>query len=146
MEQDDIQRRTALLAAFFDLAPMKHTFGMSLSFDAEGRARFELPHKKGFEHALKDTHGGVIATLIDNAGWFTAATRYDCWVNTAEMTVRLHEPAKREDLIATGQLVRAGSKLAVTTMEVRSRSGRLVATGSGAFVVSTKPIAPPDAS
>ena len=31
----------------------------------------------------------VIATLLDNAGWFTAAVEYDTWIATVELTVRL---------------------------------------------------------
>jgi len=143
MSQSETDARAQLLIEFFDLAPMKHTFGMVLSYDSDGNAHFEMPHQERFQHAMKDTHGGVIATLLDNAGWFTAATRYDHWVNTSEMTVRLHEPANREDLVASGQIVRAGKRLCVATMEVRSVSGRLIATGSGTFVVSSKPISPP---
>ena len=144
MTTPQIDRRAALLCKFFHLAPMKHTFGMDLSFDGDGNAVFEMPYKTELSHAMKDTHGGVIATLLDNAGWFTAATRYDNWVNTSELTVRLHEPANQEDLRATGQIVRAGGRLCVASMEVRSVSGRLVATGSGTFVVSSKPISLPD--
>ena len=140
MTTAQIDRRASLLCHFFDLAPMKHTFGMELSYDTEGNALFEMPYKEEFCHAMKDTHGGVIATLLDNAGWFTAATRYDNWVNTSELTVRLHEPANQEDLRATGRLVRAGKRLCVASMEVRTVSGRLIATGAGTFVVSSKPI------
>ena len=35
-----IARRCALLAAFFDTAPMKKTFGMQLSYGADGHAEF----------------------------------------------------------------------------------------------------------
>ena len=122
---------------------MKHTFGMELSYDGDGNAVFEMPYKAELSHAMKDTHGGVIATLLDNAGWFTAAVQYDQWVNTSELTVRLHEPANQEDLRAAGKIVRAGKRLCVASMEVRSVSGRLVATGSGTFVVSSKPISLP---
>jgi uncharacterized protein (TIGR00369 family) len=143
MGSDTIRERAERLASFFSQAPMKETFGMVLSFDEEGNAHFSMPNREAMHHAMGDTHGGVIATLLDNAGWFTAATRYDCWVNTSELTVRLHEPAKQEDLTATGRVVRAGRRLCVVEMDVRSASGRLVATGSGSFMVSSRPIALP---
>ncbi len=144
MSKDDIQRRGKTLVDFFALAPMKQTFGMTLSYDDNGDALFDMPYKEALCHAMKDTHGGAIATLIDNAGWFTAATRYDHWISTTEMTVRLHEPAHREDLHATGQVVRAGKRMCSTTMEVRTTSGRLVATGAGTFVVSSIALTEPD--
>ena len=142
MDKSKLSKRTELLCKFYDAAPMKHTFELALRYDDEGRAHFHFPYQEKFCHALLDTHGGVIATMIDNAGWFTAATRYDTWINTSELTVRLHEPANKEDLHATGDVVRAGRKLCVATMEVRSASGRLVATGSGTFVVSSKALVP----
>ncbi len=144
MDSDDLARRTAALVAFFSHAPMKRTFGMELSFGADGDATFSMPNNPAFHHSFRDTHGGVIATLLDNAGWFTAATRYDHWVNTSELTVRLHEPARKEDLLAVGRVVRAGRRMCVAEMSVRSATGRLVATGSGCFVVSSKPLQLPD--
>lgn len=140
---DDIRRRAALLAEFFSHAPMKRTFGMTLSFDEAGDATFQMPNNPDMHHSFRDTHGGVIATLIDNAGWFTAATRYDFWVNTSELTVRLLEPANREPLIGRGTVIRAGGRLCVASMTVHSASGRLVATGTGSFMVSSKRIALP---
>jgi uncharacterized protein (TIGR00369 family) len=142
MTDTDVARQAALLSAFFDTAPMKRTFGMTLTYDEQGDAVFEMPYNEALCHAMKDTHGGAIATLIDNAGWFTAATRYEHWISTSELTVRLHEPAHKEDLHATAEIVRAGKRICSTTMEVRTGSGRLVATGAGTFVVSTLSIKP----
>jgi uncharacterized protein (TIGR00369 family) len=124
------------LAALFSRAPIKKTFGMELSFNERDEAAFDLPHNPGLEHALGDTHGGIIATLLDNAGWFTAAVHYDTWIATIEMHMRLLEPAGREPLRAVGRLVRGGRSFAVAEMEVRSASGRLVATGSGTYAVT----------
>ncbi len=139
-----VQRRTALLSAFFDKAPMKRTFGMELTYDDTGDATFHMPCDPQMFHSFQDTHGGVISTLLDNAGWFTAATRYDHWVNTSELTIRLHEPARQEALVGVGRIVRAGRRMCVAEMQVHSASGRLVATGSGCFVVSSRPIVLPD--
>ncbi len=143
MSDDPIQRRTALLAQFFSHAPMKRTFGMTLTFDAAGDATFHMPNNPDMHHSFQDTHGGVISTLLDNAGWFTAASRYDFWVNTSELTVRLLEPARQEALIGRGLVIRAGSRMCVASMTVHSVSGRLVATGTGSFMVSSKRIALP---
>ena len=143
MSDDAICRRAALLTEFYAHAPMKKTFGMELSYDAAGNAAFTMPNDPGMHHSFRDTHGGVIATLLDNAGWFTAATRYDHWVNTSELTVRLHEPAGRETLIGAGTVVRAGGRLCVVSMTVHSATGRLVATGTGSFMVSSKTISLP---
>lgn len=143
MSEDIRLARQRSLAASFAQAPMKKTFGMELSFDEAHRAVFHLPHNPNLEHALHDTHGGVIATLLDNAGWFTAAVEYDCWIATVELTVRLLEPARTEDLRAVGTLLKAGKNIAIARMEVRSASDRLVATGAGTFAVTTTAFATP---
>lgn len=126
---------------FIDLfakAPIKKTFGMVLSYNEKGEAVFNLPYNANLNHALKDTHGGIVCTLIDNAGWFTAAAHYGKWVVTSDLNIRLLEAANNEDLISRGWIVRAGRLIFVAEMEVKSKSGRLIAIGSGSFVVTSK--------
>ena len=141
MESHHLQRRAAQLQALFARAPFGKSLGMKLSYTADFEAVFDLPHHRELEHAMGDTHGGAIATLLDNAGWFTAAIHYDSWITTVELHVRLLEPSRKEDLRAKGTLVRAGKRLAVAQMEVRTAAGRLVATGSGTFTATSLSIA-----
>jgi len=122
----------------FNNAPIKKSMGMDLHYNDEGQAVFELPRNPKFDHALHDVHGGVIATLLDNAGWFTIAAYYGCWVVTVEFHVRLLEPAKQEDLKSIGRIVRTGNRLGMAQMEVRSKDDRLVAIGSGTFATTSK--------
>ena len=135
----DRNLRKEQLVQLFSRAPIQRTFGMQLSYNDLDQAVFLLPHNSLFEHAMGDLHGGAIATLIDNAGWFTAAVRYQTWIATVELQVRLLEPARRKNLRAVGRLLRAGKNLAATDMEVRTQSsGRLVAVGAGTFSVTRR--------
>lgn len=118
--------------SLFNGAPIKETMGMSLHYD-KGQAIFEWPHDPHYNHSLHDVHGGIIATLLDHAGWFTVGAHYGCWVVTSEFHVRLIEAAKQEDLLAVGRIIQEDDHEAVTEMEVRTKSGRLIATGSGKF-------------
>jgi len=133
----DRKKRCEELVALFSEAPIKRTLGMNLSFNDRNEPVFELPYNPEFNHGLGDTHGGIIATLLDNAGWFAAAVHYDSWIATVEMQVRLLEPAKREPLRAVGRVLRVGQSLAVAEMEARTLTGRLVASGSGTFTVTS---------
>jgi uncharacterized protein (TIGR00369 family) len=133
MESNHLQRRATQLKELFAKAPIGRTFGMKLSYTADFEAVFDLPHNKELQHAMGDTHGGAIATLLDNAGWFTAAIHYESWIATVELQVRILEPCRKEDLRAKGRLVRAGKSLAVAEMEVRTVAKRLVAVGAGTF-------------
>ncbi len=132
------KKRCRELVALFGKAPIKKTFGMTLRYDEEGRAIFEMPYNPKLDHFLGGIHGGVISTLLDNAGWFTAAALYDNWVATAEMQVRLLEPAARVALFSTGRIVKAGSRLIVAEMEVRAKNDNsLIAIGSATFIVTS---------
>jgi uncharacterized protein (TIGR00369 family) len=131
------EQRQQALVALFGKAPIKKSMGMELSYDEQGCAIFDMPYHPGFDHALNGIHGGVIATLLDNAGWFTAAALYDSWIATAEMQVRYLEPVAKAHLIAQGRIIRAGKRMAMTEMEVRTQDGRRVAVGSGTFVVTS---------
>lgn len=139
MSHEPDEHRQAELLALFGRAPIKRIYGMSASYAEPGRARFDLPYNPDFDHALHQVHGGVMATLLDNAGWFSVAAHYETWVSTAEFQVRLLRPAVREHLYSIGRVRRAGNRLAVAEMEVRGEDDTLVATGSGTFMVTDIP-------
>ena len=134
---EEIKERCEKLKKLFHSAPLKHTFNMTLHYDEKSQAVFDMPYDSRFTHALGDTHGGVIAILLDNAGWFTVAPQYPTWVATTDLTVKLLETAGREDLVATGQILKCAKNLAMATMEVRAQYGRLIAIGQGTFAVTS---------
>ena len=128
------------LIDMFNTSPVRKTFGMTLNYNTNGQAVFKMPNDENFHHGMGDTHGGVIMTLLDNAGWFTVAARIKKIVLTTDLNVRLLEPALNQSLTATGKLVRMGKKVAVAEMKVTSEDIRLIAVGSGAFAVTRKSI------
>jgi len=131
--------RRPYLVALFASAPIAQLFGMTLSYDGE-QAVFDLPFNPRLDHALGSTHGGAIATMLDNAGWFAAAPFFGSWLATVEFHVRLHEPVARQHLRSRGRLLRRGRRISVATMELHAEDGSLVATGSGSFTVTSSPI------
>ena len=134
------------LQALFQRSSMSKTFGMTMHFDEQGRAVFEWPYDARFDHFLDDTHGCVLGALVDNAGWFAAASVYPGWVVTAEFNVRLLEAVQRQDLRAVGSVVRRGRRLAVADVRVERADGCLIATGGGTFATTGKSHPPSDAS
>lgn len=128
------------LTSLFHRSPLAQSFGLQMHFDEQRRAVFDLPYDGRFDHFLNDVHGGAIATLIDNAGWFTAAAHYPTWVVSVEFSVRLHLPAKSQALRAVGTLVRSGKRITSTEMTVHNEDGDLIATGAGTFSITTAPL------
>lgn len=140
MISSEQKTRQDLLIKLFNTAPIKKIYGMMLSYNEEGQAYFDLPYNFNFDHAFKGIHGGVFATLLDNAGWFTAASHYDCWIATVEFQTRLLEPVYQEDLYSIGKIIRKGSRIASCDMEVRTSKNRLVARGAGTFTTTNQKI------
>jgi uncharacterized protein (TIGR00369 family) len=134
MNQDQVEGRREKLIELSHTAPIIVSMGSQLSYNDGGEAVWDMPYHSGFDHALEGVHGGVFATLLDNAGWFTVAPYYDTWVATVEFQVRLLEHVQKKDLRAVGHLVKLGKRLSTTRMEVLTADdGKVVAIGSGTF-------------
>jgi acyl-CoA thioesterase len=134
MDKDQVAERRKKFIELSHSAPIITSLGSRLSYDDEGEAVWDMPYHPGFDHALEGVHGGVFATLLDNAGWFTVAPYYDTWIATVEFQVRLLEHVRKRDLRAVGHLIKLGKRLATTRMEVLTADdGKIVAMGSGTF-------------
>ncbi|RKP45279.1 PaaI family thioesterase [Trinickia fusca] len=123
------------LATGFKSAPVAKTMGLILTYDDEGNAQIAWKREPGYDHGMGDTHGGIFCTMLDSAGWFTVAAQCKKMVVTSDLHVRMLQPAKQQDLVATARMVRSGGKLAVASMELHSADGQLVATGTASFAI-----------
>ena len=116
-------------------APIVRFFGFTLSFDEQGHAHLNLPYNPNLDHALKGTHGGVIATLMESAGWFAvAAENKGVWTATSEFKIHLLSPVKEDELHAEGRVVKSGKRISVAEMRVSASNGELVAIGTGTYI------------
>lgn len=135
-EKDVLEGRITALAALFSRAPIVKTFGMEISYNADGEAAVRLPYNPALDSPV-GIDGGIIATLPDTAGWFTVATRYDHWIATVDLNVQLVRHVEESGLRASGKIIRAGSRLSTATMELRDDHGELAAIGSATFSVTS---------
>ncbi len=131
------ERTARLLHMFNDVAPISRTLGMRLSFTPEGSAVVDLPYNPALDHAAGGVHGGVYATLLDSAGWFTAAAARDedAWIATAEMSIHFLQPVARRALRAVGRLIKAGKRQDVAEVHLYDDAGNLVGHATGTFVL-----------
>jgi uncharacterized protein (TIGR00369 family) len=95
--------------------------------------REELCQQHGF------FHGGVVATLADNAGGYASFSlmRAEDSVLTVEFKINLIAPARGDRLLARGQVVKPGRTLSVCEMVVYACSKDTqvkCATGMGTFM------------
>ena len=100
-----------------------HTLGARLSALDDGRCEIRLPHDPGLTQQHGLFHGGVVATLADNAGGIAAYSMMpdDRQPLTIEFKINLLAPARGAELIARGEVLRAGRSLSHTRADVFSR-------------------------
>ncbi len=131
------------LADVYHGSPIGRTTGMRIAFDGNGRATCIWRHVHDYDHALGAVHGGLLATMLDNAAWFTAAAAHGEWVVTSDLHFRLLTGTSGADLRATGTIVRTGRRLTIVAVELFAADGTLVATASGAFCPTGRPLPEP---
>ena len=141
---DNDSRERELLELFNNRAPIARYFGMKLSFityNGERIARIDLPYNPNLDHALGGIHGGVYSTLLDNAGWFTAAisgTHLNTWLVTSDLNIRLLEPVSQQALYSIGKIIKKGKRLIITAMKLFSENQELLAYATGSFIPLSK--------
>jgi uncharacterized protein (TIGR00369 family) len=136
---------------FLDLRPFVEFFESRIPFNAHlgmkvdlveaGRCALRIPFHDWmvgdpFRPAL---HGGVISTLADAAGGLAVFSTLEqtSGVSTVDLRIDYLRPGLLEDLICEAHVIRAGNRVAVTTMRVLQGADRsyLAAEGRGVYNV-----------
>jgi uncharacterized protein (TIGR00369 family) len=84
-------------------------------------------------------HGGILASLLDIAGHYSVLSTVGDRVPTADFRIDYLRPARRGELTAEAEVVRVGSNLAVTDVELRQEhegEDKTMAIGRGSYGVS----------
>jgi len=82
------------------------------------------------------THGGILATVLDEIMVWAVAVGTRRFAYCAEMTVRFQRPAKPdEELLVTAELVtNRRNKMFEAKAELRDAAGQVVATATGKYL------------
>jgi uncharacterized protein (TIGR00369 family) len=89
--------------------------------------------------SLQQTHGGILAALIDFAADFALVPHLGRLVPTIDMRVDYHRLAKPGDLTVKGRVIKLGRQFSVCEAEIRDAAGELIASGRGTYVTAEKP-------
>ena len=105
----------------------------------EGVAVLEMTPTESMANTAGFVHGGMISALADSAMGRSLRTINPTVVRSMSFDLKLSfiSAAKvGETLRATGRVVHAGRRTAVTECRVNGPAGRLVATASGTFAIT----------
>ncbi|MDP6043374.1 MAG: PaaI family thioesterase [Dehalococcoidales bacterium] len=114
--------------------------GLKLNFRRDGgTVRAEFTPARFYQGWLKILHGGVIASLLDEAmGW--AVRFYELNDITARMEVYFRRPISVDGfLVVTGTAVRSNGKFVETEAKVSLPGGTLMAEGIATYVAVVRP-------
>lgn len=123
------------LAALFRRAPISVFLGQELLRCDAGVAEVELPHRRDFEQGFGITHGGVVATIADTAGFFAAASLVGPGLATVEFKINLVAPVRQETLRARGSVVHRGHRLLLCQVNVTGAQERDVAFAQATYTM-----------
>lgn len=82
------------------------------------------------------THGGILAALIDFAADFALVHNIGHPVPTIDMRVDYHRLATPGDLIAKGRVIKFGKQFSVCEAQIHDAAGRLIASGRGTYITA----------
>ena len=81
----------------------------------------------------RNTHGGILAALIDLAADNALLFRLGRGVPTIDTRVDYHRAAMPGDLVAKGTVVKFGNQFSVCEAQVYDQEGNLIASGRGTY-------------
>jgi len=119
--------------AIFARQQIMQTLGVSIARIAPGEVEFTMPYAAGFTQQHGFLHAGTVATVLDNACGFAAATQTapGTGVLTVEFKANFLAPAKGENFRFVGKTVKAGRTITVCEAQAFARAGadeKLIAT------------------
>ena len=91
---------------------------------------------------LNQTHGGILAALIDFAADFALVKNIGRPVPTIDMRVDYHRLAKPGDLTVKGRVIKFGKQFSVCEAQIFDQAGALLASGRGSYITAPPPEAP----
>lgn len=115
--------------------------GAQLRSVEEGRVEISCRRRPDLGQQQGLLHGGVVATIGDVTCGYTALTMMPegCEVLTAEFKIHLLRPVMAEEIVAVGQVVKAGRSLIITEAEIRdAESGKMIAKMLGTMVPTSQ--------
>ena len=152
----DIMGENDLLAIanyfFIERTPFNQVLGLGIKWVTEDGICLSIDMKHDLlGNAFRGLiHGGVTASVLDVAGGVAAffslrkrlkdqplekaAESYRKF-GTVDLRIDYLRPGLGKSFTATGYVLRTGSKVAVARMELRNEEDRLLATGTGSYMV-----------
>jgi len=134
----EIRDLLAQIRAINETAEFNRWCGLEVVSAAPGLVEIAMPWRKEAGQYTGFLHAGLVATLIDTACGYAAATMVGPYVLAAHFSVNCLRPAIGERFVARARVVRAGRTQVFTSCELFASTAseeKLVATGETLLTV-----------
>lgn len=115
----------------------EHGLGLSVSRKHKDGVSVLLPIRPDLLNSNGVMHGGVIASIADEAAWWAIQHHFEeeraC--TTTELKVNFLRPVTGEKATARAYLLKAGKTLCVTRVDIFDDRKRLAATASVTYIL-----------
>jgi uncharacterized protein (TIGR00369 family) len=120
----------------FKSVPFAHFLGIELGEVTHGAATLHITVRDELRQNNGVIHGGVVASLVDTAAAFAILTllKPDETTTTIDLTIHYLRPLLRGRVTAKAQVVRAGRRVLVISIEVFNEDTTLAATALTSFI------------
>ncbi len=120
----------------FASVPYAKFLGLELGDLAEGDVSIHLEVRDELKQNQGVVHGGAVASLIDTASAFAVLTQIAISerVTTADLTIHYLGPIASGRMTARANVIRAGRRLFVLSVEVTNDCGLLLATAVTTYI------------
>lgn len=151
LELGDLERAVHLI--FEEKVPFNRLLGVKVDGISEESVRMKLEMRDDFvgHFVHRVLHGGVTAAVLDVTGGLAAfvgtlnkikhlpldeqVQRFNN-LGTIDLRIDYLRPGRGRWFLATAYILRIGSKVAVTRMELHDDNNNLIAVGTGAYTVT----------
>lgn len=103
-----------------------------------GKVEMEVTVRKEMTNPYGNIHGGMMATIIDEAiGWAVLSATFQSHYTSVNLNIDfLYAAALDEKIIAKSEIIRAGKKMLHTSVNVYNTNGVLLARAASNLVVT----------
>lgn len=126
------------LKSVINEGPFFHLLSLEICDIKPGTSRVEVQLNTDHHNLFGNVHGGVYASLIDVAAYWSAYCDLD--ENVGTTTIDLHidylSAVKRGRLRVEGQLIKAGRKVCFTRATIYDSNDKIMAIGTSKLIIS----------
>lgn len=148
----DVNVLTIVESVFTDKIPFNRLLGLSVESIEEDQAKFRFDMRQELigNYIRRTLHGGVISSTLDVTGGMVAflgilkrmqdssdeekIARFSK-LGTIDLRIDYLRPGLGQFFVSSGFVLRTGSRVAVTRMELHNDERNLIAVGTGTYIV-----------